>query len=156
MGLTITRSSAILAEWKAKIWESSTIKSITESIVYHDITEDTHKELSSIRHNQEINFFFFRVRRSMTPQMGGKYRVFFFADVVYTKYADPDGDTYVEVIDALETVQELVITDLGEQWGGLVGTSYPQEGPPVINPITIGDERAFKGEFSFEAYICIT
>ena len=152
--MPFTTSETIRAKWRTDIWEHSTIEALTTSILEQELTEVTHKEISRLRFATKINFFSFVIRRGIETLMGGKYRLRFYVDISYTKWADPDGTNYNDVIDGIEAVQELVISELGSTWDGLVATSEPQEGPPEVSVVTIGEESAFKADFSYSGFIC--
>jgi hypothetical protein len=149
-----TSSETIRAKWRTKIWQHADILAVTTSILEQEITEVTHKEISRLRFATKINFFSFRVRRGIETLMAGKYRLRFFVDISYTKWADPDGANYNDVIDGIETVQDLVMSELGGTWDGLIASSEPQDGAPEVSVVTIGDEAAFKADFSYSGFIC--
>lgn len=154
MAITLTRSADLVEVWRVNVFESAAIQAITERTIYHDITEETHKEVANLRHNQKINFFAFSIKRAINPLMGGKFRLFYFAEVNYTVWADPRGANYVACIDAIETLQETVIDSLGGNWLGNVASYSEQEGPPEVSVSTIADEKVFTARYNYEAFIC--
>lgn len=147
-------SSEIRDVWKEKVFRNSEILSLTDVLIEHDIVESSHKEISSLRYETKINFFGFRVRRALEVLTMGKYRLLFFVDVSYTKWADPDGRNYNEVLDGIEKLQEVALTELGSTWNGLLASAQPQETPPSISVITIGKESAFKADYNYSGFIC--
>lgn len=147
-------SSAIQEVWKEKVFCNSEILSLTNVLIEHEIVEDSHKEISSLRYETKINFFGFRVLRALEVLNMGKYRLRFFVDVSYTKWADPEGHNYNDVRDGIEKIQEVVFTELGSTWNGLLASAQPQETPPSISVITIGKESAFKADYSYSGFIC--
>lgn len=144
----------IRAKWREKIWNHASILAITDKVLEQDLTEVTHKELAKLRFNQRINFFSFRVLQSLEQLLMGKYRLRFSVELSYTRYADPDGANYNLVCDTIATLQLLALTELGSTWGGLVANGEPQEGPPSVSVIMIGEEPAFKADFNYSAFIC--
>jgi hypothetical protein len=154
MGVSLVRSSSIVDLWRTNIFESDAIKAITHKTIYHDITQETLKEVANLRHNQKINFFAFTVRRAIEPLMGEKFRLYYFAQCNYTIWADPDGANWVSCIDAIETLQEQVINVLGGNWLGNVASYEEQQGPPDVAVGTIAEERVFSARYNYQAFIC--
>lgn len=154
--MALTSSETIRQAWRTAVWAHASILALTDVIIEHDISEDSHHELSSLRFEQKINFFAFRVRRGVQNLMGQENRLLYFVDISYTRWADPDGDNYNAVLDGIEVVQELVISELGTTWSGTVGGSEPQSGPPNISVSTIGEERIFKADFNYSGFICVS
>lgn len=153
--MALVGSESVRAAWRTAIWEHADILALTDKIIEHDISEESHHELASLRFEQKINFFAFRVRRSVENLMGEKNRLLFLVDISYTRWADPDGANYNEVLNGIETVQDLVISELGSNWGGVVGGSEPQTGPPSIVVSTIGEDRVFRADFNYSGFICV-
>lgn len=153
--MALVSSESVRQAWRTAIWEHADILALTDKIIEHDISEESHHELASLRFEQKINFFAFRVRRSVENLMGEKNRLLFLVDISYTRWADPDGANYNEVLNGIETVQDLVISELGSNWGGVVGGSEPQAGPPSIVVSTIGEDRVFRADFNYSGFICV-
>jgi hypothetical protein len=156
VAVQITRSKDILSVWQNKIFDHPDIKAITERVLYHDASFDSHLEVSSIRYQQEINFFAFSVSRAPTTLIGGSYRAVFEARTTYTILADPRGQNYIKAIDAIESLQEIVISEIGESWDGLInGMSLPQTPSfPVVTNII--DEPVFQIQYNVQGFICQT
>lgn len=151
--MNFVSSETIREVWRSHVWANPVITDYTEVIVEHDLSEEFHQEVAKIRHNQQINFFAFRVRRSFLPLLHEKIRLLFFINVSYTRWADPQGRNYNIVLDGIETMQELVVTELGSTWGGVVHAWSPQEGPPVIQVGRIADDVIYRADFNFEALV---
>ena len=139
--------------WREKVWNHAQIAAITQIVIERDLGEDTHKEISSIRYKQEINFFGFRVRRRIETLIGRKRRFWYLVDVSYTRWADPRGINYNTTLDAIELVADLVQSQLGSSWNGTVEDYQPQAGVPNILVTSIGDEKVYRAEYSFEGII---
>ena len=140
--------------WRDNIFSHATMQAITPVLIEQDLTENTHKEVSKLRHQGKINFFAMRVSSSLETLMGGKYRVRFFVDISYNKWADPDGTNYNDVISAIEALQLLYITELGSNWGGLVAYGEPQQGQPSVTVSQILTEPVFRADYNFSGYLC--
>ena len=153
--MALTTSETVREAWRTAIWTHADILALTDKVIEHDISEESHHELASLRFEQKINFFAFRVRRAVESLMGERNRLLFLIDISYTRWADPDGANYNAVLDGIETVQGLVISELGSNWGGVVGGSEPQSGPPSIVVSTIGEDRVFRADFNYSGFICV-
>jgi hypothetical protein len=140
--------------WRDEVFANASITAITTKVIEQDITEATHKEVSRLRHDNKINFFAFRVSRSIEPLLMGKYRLRFFVDLSYTVFADPSGANYNAALDAIETLQDVYLAQLGSTWGGLVAYGEPQPTEPAVSVISILNEPCFKADYNFQAFIC--
>jgi len=139
--------------WRDKIWTHSQVRALTEKVLEHDLSEDSHKEISQTRHNQKINFFGFRVRRRIQTLLNRKLRYYYVVDISYTRWADPDGTNYNAVLDGIELVVDLVRSELGSTWNGQVEDSVPQATVPNITVVSLGEEKVYRAEFTFEGII---
>lgn len=155
MAFSVTRSTQIRDEWKRAVFEDPKIQAISPIVLYHDITEDSHLETSSIRWRQQIDFWMFSCARSpYAVGVGGGYRVGYEVRIAYTKKADPRGIAWFECIDAIETLQEVIINELGSQWGGLVGGSTLPQEPSFPSVTNIVDEPVFTIQYNMQGEIC--
>lgn len=152
--MSLTRSSAVRAQWRSNVFSNSTITDISPVYIEHDLGSESMHEVAKLRHEQKINFWAFKVSRSIEPLLGGEYRVRFFVEVTYTKWADPSGAAYNAVLDAIEVMNEVVIAQLGSTWGSTVAEGVPQETPPTVSLVDIKGESAFSAQFNYEGFIC--
>jgi hypothetical protein len=156
VAISITRSKDIVDVWKTSVFEHPDIQSITQKVLYHDASFDSHLEVSSIRYQQQINFFAFSVSRAPITLIGGSYRAIFTARTTYTILADPRGQNYLKAIDAIEALQEVIISEIGESWGGLInGMDLPTE-PSFPQVTNIIDEPVFQIQYNVQGFICQT
>ncbi len=128
----MSSSAAVRAAWNTAIWTHATVTAITTSIYAYDIIQDldSKKEVSRLYYNQKINFFMYQVVRSRTtPELrGGTSNIEHYAYEVLVSYAlerdlaetTTSSAHYNTVIDRLETVDGLVLSQLGKTWGNTV------------------------------------
>lgn len=90
----------------------------------------------------------------MTLGGGDAHRVNYAIRIAYTKRADPRGQAWFECIDAIETLQDVIINELGSQWGGLVGGSTLPQEPPQPTITNIIDEPVFTIQYNLQGEIC--
>lgn len=153
--MALTRSEAIRAAWRSAVWSHADILDITDVVIEHDLAEDSWNELTKLRYNQEINFFAFRVSRAIVYLMGSKISLLFSVNISYVREVDTEGANYNACLDAIEVLQELVLSELGSTWGSTVGTGYPQQTPPNISVSSVGEERVFKADFNYTGQITL-
>lgn len=154
--MALTTQEQVRQAWRDHVWSSAAVKAFSPIVIEHDVTEEYHKEIASVRWQQKVNFFGFRVRRSIEPQLNEQYRLRFFIDVSYTRWADPSGANYNLVLDGIEAVQTAYVEDLGSRWQGVVGGSSPQDGFANIFVTSLGDDVVYRAEYSFEGLVCIS
>lgn len=154
--MSLTRSEIIRAVWRTNVWANSTIRALTDKLIESDIGEASLHEVARLRYETKINFFAFRCTRSIEPQIGGKYRLFFSVDITYTKWADPDGANYNSVLDGIEILQEIVISQLGSNWAGTVASYEAQAGPAEVRTITIDNDVCYSADYSYTGMVCIS
>jgi hypothetical protein len=152
--MALTTPEDIRVKWRTSIWNHASILAITDKVLEQDLTEETHKELSRLRYDQKINFFAFRVLQMTEQLLMGKYRLRFQVEISYTRWANPSGSNYNLVADTMALVQNLVLSELGSTWDGLVANAEPQNSFPNVSVVTVGDEPAFRAEYSYTAFIC--
>jgi len=155
--MALTRSETIREAWRTAIWDHADIQDITEVLIEHDISEDSFHELARLRSTttRDVNFFAFRVSRGIQYMINNKISLLFSINISYVRRADPDGLNYNLALDAIETLQELVVSELGTTWSSTVGGSMPQNEPPSIAVTTIGEERVFKADYNYQGFITL-
>lgn len=154
MALTVVRSKEIRDTWEHYVFKNSAITNISPVVIYHDITEDSHKENSYIRHNQKTNFWAFDISRAPVESTLGGFRVQYLARCSYTKWADPRGQAYFDCIDAIETLQEVIVSELGNDWKEKVNGSELPLQPSFPEIQTINNEQVFTIRYNVTGLIC--
>lgn len=115
----MSSSSDIRDAWKTAIFDHDTIQSYTHSIYNYDVTETSRKERAKFQHDSEINFITYLVRRERdTEQVANatKSLLNHIVEVAYYMRADTDGDNYNTLVDRMQTLDGLVVTELGTSW----------------------------------------
>lgn len=155
--MALTRSETIREAWRTAVWNHADIQDITEVLIEHDISEDSFHELARLRSatTRDVNFFAFRVSRGIQYMINNKISLLFSINISYVRRADPDGLNYNSALDAIEVLQELVVSELGTTWSSTVGGSMPQVEPPSISVTTIGEERVFKADYNYQGFITL-
>lgn len=139
--------------WREAVWAHAEIQAFSGAVLEHDITEETHKEIARCRWLQKVNFFGFRVRRRVETLINRGLRYHYLVDCSYTRWADPDGVNYNLVLDGIEKLADIVQSELGSTWNGQVEDYAAQNTVPAIQVSTLGDEKVYRAEYSFEGII---
>lgn len=114
-------SSTIRSAWNTAVWSHATIQAMTTSIYNYDITQQSSKETDKFFFSQEINFFTYITTRRQVPTGGGlganKQRMYEHDVLVrYYRQYDTTGSNFNAVIDNLESLENIVRTQLGTKW----------------------------------------
>jgi len=150
----LTTSAAIEAAWVTSIWNNATILAITNQAHPFEINDQSEYELSLLAYGSRINFFEYLVTRATQYPIitgGSGTNQIFTVDVRYTLEHQADGSSYTDVRDTLETLIDLVNTDLSYTWGGTIDFYKTQEGPPQITQTAILERKVIRGQYSFTA-----
>lgn len=130
----MTTAAQIRSAWETYVFQNSDISAITSKYYKTEVTQESEAEVALGYNDSQINFFEFVVtpQQSEVNQISGSANSrlqTFLVEVRYTKYAEPNGTAFNDVIDALETLIDTVRTSLGATWQGLVDF--------VQNPISV-------------------
>lgn len=137
----MTTSAEIRQAWKTYVFEHADILAITSKAYPYEVTEESEKEVSDAYEESKVNFFEYVVTltESNANQIGGNINTreqTFLVEVRYTKAAGTDGAAFNDIIDALETLQDVAREDLGATWQGLIDYN--------ISPVTVEAPQAAK------------
>lgn len=142
----------VRAAWDAAILENSTILAITDKVYDYDVNPESTVEFAALRYNQRINFLTIVIQRATKNLIMGQSLRQFEAKVKYTKQLSIDGETWKDVADCIETIQDLVQSSLGPTWGDTVNYYRNQDGGPNITQGRVENLPVWIGEYSFIGY----
>lgn len=152
----MSTSAQVQTAWNNAIWTDAAILEITDKVYGFDITTVSEKETGRLNFNSEVNYFQYLIKRSAEIQGTQQLLYTFTVDVSYTRFHDVDGDNWIAVRDAFETLIDLVRSDLGVSWTQTVDFWRPQEGPVEISQIDFEGEPAWRGTYRFTGYQTIS
>lgn len=135
--------------WNTSIWSNATIQAITSKIYNYDVTKQSSKEVSKFYLNQEVNFITYLVSRAQRLRIMQQIEQQFIVDIRYYLVADTEGVNYNALLDAFETIDSLVISQLGTTWGGSVDYYELQSEPVAITEIQIENVSVWAGQYKY-------
>jgi hypothetical protein len=134
--------SDIRTAWEDNIFEHATVQAWTPNYFMYDVTKEFEKEVSLFNHEGEINFFVCLVNRFREEGKSGRASFTYPVIVKYHLEVDPDGLNYNYVLDRLETLDSLVISQLTRTWDGTIDFYRSQSEPISITSETV-DGRTY-------------
>lgn len=147
-------SQGVRTAWKAAIWDNKAVKAMTNKAFLHDVSVDSAFNVAELYYGAPgkyptINFFLCLVTRRHEPQIMGNTRYTFEVVVqYYLQQEENSSSTYNTLVDRLETVDDLVRTELTGTWNDTV--DYYNGGVPEgISVVTIDNKACWKGGFRY-------
>lgn len=144
--------SDVRSLWDSNIWQHLTILALTDRIYNRDLSTEALTQDAALRYGQNVNFFNYITRRYVEAQMGGTYVYRFLIDVFYTHEDKAGIDAYNKVLDALETVESLVRSEMGSRWDSLMDDYQLQQAPIDISQIDINNVICWRGHQIYTAF----
>jgi hypothetical protein len=148
----MTTAALVRAAWNTAVWSNISAQNITPNIYNYDITLDSTKEISKLRYNQEINFITYITTRAQTIRMMSQVEQRVIVEIRYYLEADIEGLNFNEAVTAFETIDGLVINQLGTSWSSTVDYYEIQEGPPAISRISIENLPVWLGVYRYTGF----
>lgn len=146
-------SSDLEVKWETYVFEQADVQAFSEKFYFFDVIEASETEVSRLLFDREINFFQCLIVRAHRQLTTSCVQYDYTVQVSYyrTKSEDPTGANWSAVRDALEQVFDTAYNVLESNMQGTVDYWEPQEGPPSIDSISIGDESVWRGIYIFNA-----
>jgi hypothetical protein len=151
----MSTSSEVRAAWETKIWQNKTVTAITPRIFMYDVSVDSSFNMAELYFGAPgkypiINFFLCLVRRQHQPLIMGNTRYTFEVRVdYYLQQEENSSSTYNTLADRLETVDDLVRTELTGNWDNTVDF-YNGGVPQEISVVTIDNKACWRGGFTYQ------
>lgn len=149
-----TLSSEIRDIWNERIWKNDALKLMTSQIFLYDINNDSQFNVANLYYAEPfqpptINFFLCLVAREQRPLIMGNIRYTFRVRVeYYLQHEEVSSSTYNTLIDRLETIDDLVRTELTGTWGNTV--DFYDGGTALdISVVSIDNKACWKGGFVY-------
>lgn len=150
----MSTSEVVRAAWQDKIWQHKDVRAMTSRTFLYDVSVDSAFDVANLYYGAPgkyptINFFLCLVRRQHEPQIMGNTRYTFQVQVqYYLQQEENSSSTYNILADRLETVDDLIRTELTGTWDNTV--DYYNGGVPNdISVVTIDNKACWKGGFTY-------
>lgn len=147
-------SADVRAAWKSKIFDKAAVQAFTKRSYFYDVSVDSAFDMAELYYGTpdkvpSINFFLCLVTRQQQPQIMGNTRYTFEVRVeYYLQQEEVSSDTYTTLVDRLETVDDLVRTQLTGDWDGTV--DFYDGGTPLgITAVTVDNKSCWRGGFVY-------
>lgn len=144
--------AAVRSAWQTYVFDQTSIQTITDKTLNYDVVLASTKEIADIRFEQEINAFVYLVNKNVTRRMMGQITEEFIVTVKYYREADPKGQNYNTVIDAQETVYDVVLTTLGPTWQNTVDYFLTEDSSIDVSQQTIDGRAVWVSSYRFSGF----
>lgn len=144
-------SALVRAAWQTRLWSHAGVLAVTPKIFLYDIAADAQTRVAELYHQTRVNFFTCVVRRAteVLPQRQARY-TFQVQVAYYLQQADVPGTTFNTVVDRLEAVDALVLSELAGTWGGAVDF-YRGGDPSDVSTVEVDGKQCWTGRMTYTA-----
>ena len=150
--MPIPTSDDIETAWEGAIWQHSDILEMTSNIYPYDVSAESEFDIDKLCLEGEVNFFLAKTSRASEPILTQSTRYTFQVQVeYYLQQTDIAESTYRTLRDRLETLDNLVLTQLGKTWTATVDY-WPGGNPQPIKEVTISGRRCWFGAIVYTAF----
>lgn len=140
----MTLSADIRDAWDAAVWQHV---SIVEPVTVQQLksTGLIDADVDELYYNTRLNFI--QAITTTAQQIGitGSVPKIVTVEISYYVQIIENDQSFLEVIDRLEAIRELVYSELGTDWSGLVDYWQYQESPPDIVDLSIASVQCWRG-----------
>lgn len=149
----MTTSSDVFDTFIDNVFGHASIQAISPQVLSYEVFAESEYETQEIYHEEEINFFECIVTRGISyPLIGGasspEYK--FLVEIRYTREKDALGENASAVRDAIDTLVDVVFSELGHTFGGLVDYATAQEEPATITLEQVSGQDCFRSVTRFQ------
>jgi len=150
----MSSSADVRTAWQEKVWADKAVGAMTSKTFMYDVSVDSAFNMAELYYAAPnkyptINFFLCLVRRRHEPLIMGNTRYTFQVTVqYYLQQEESSSNTYNTLVDRLETVDNLVRSNLGGSWDGTVDF-YNGATPQDISVVTIDNKACWRGGFVY-------
>ncbi len=147
-------SQDVIDAWSAGVFEDDTVQAFTPKIYDYDIVTVPENEfiIDLMTNESLIDFFQYLVVRDTTLLMSQQKRYDYQVVVsCFMQITDVENNPYNTVVNRLEVIDSLVLTNLGPKWSNTV-SGY--QGGIVTYPSVkrIGGKLAWQGSMTYKAF----
>ena len=149
--MTAVTSAQVRDAWQAAVWAHPDVLAITPRIFLFDIAPDGQGQVAQLYHQTRVNFFTCVVRRATEVLAFRQARYTVQVQVAYyLQQTDVPGTTFNTVVDRLEAVDALVLSQLGVTWAGTVDV-YQGGSPSDVTETLVDGKQCWTGRMTYTA-----
>jgi hypothetical protein len=146
--MTAISASTIRTLVNTEIMAHASITAITDRAFDYDPLALTAKNINNLKYDQRINFFSFQVLRSIdldATSLNGNVGYGYSVECLfnYILEANQPQESYNQVIDRIEILDNLIISELGTRWSNNFNIAR-QSNSQLPEEILIDNVRCFK------------
>ena len=145
----MSTTAEVVTAWNDLIWEDTDILAITPNIFNFEFSALSTKEYARLRHEQQVNAFFYTVTRAERLRLMGQREQKFTVAIEYYKAANVAGTNYPDIHEVFETLDTTIRAELSSNWNETVDFYRNQEGPVSITLIEIESRPIYRGNYSY-------
>lgn len=148
----MSTQSQVRSAWNSAIWSNATITAITPNIFNYDVLREYQtsvKEYAALKHVQETNFITYIVSRAQRIRIMGQVEQKFSVEIRVYKEADVEGTNFNAVLDTFETIDSLVVSQLGNTWSSTVDFYSLQESAPEVTKVALDGVPVWLGTYTY-------
>ena len=152
----MSTAAQVRAAWKSRIFDNATIQAMTTKIYDKTMQRDgTTSQLALLKYEQDYNWMEYVVQRYPNGGAIGQRRFEYVVTVRMHRELEPNSTNHVAVLDDMETLSGLVITELGATWNSTVDRWLDVASEPSIDEIDVSGKRVVlvAQDFRAEKYI---
>jgi len=148
----MTTTADIKLIWLTDVFHQSEIQAFTDKVLDYDLLLDSESQNRKIRVSKYVNFVIYRVARSPKQyQLAGNRVYKYTVEVTYYHERTPDGKPRDKVERFFETLDEVIDSALGYNWGGNVTRMIPSEDVLEIDEVDLGGTACLAGKAVYAA-----
>jgi len=139
-----TTNSSIRNAWKSLVFKHDDIATITDCIYDRRLDPLSQSELAKMYFNKEINCIEYVVSSTCIPGLCGGFRYVYSIDITITRKADVQGLNFNRVLDTIEKILNLQVTELGTSWNDNIDYYENPANPPIIDYQNVADVPCYR------------
>lgn len=125
------------------MWQHATVLAFTDKIYAYELTEESQREVKSTYFQGKVNYITYVVSRSTQLLIGNRVLHQYPVKISYRLEADKQSENFNTLLTRLETIDTLVVSELGHKWDATVDFYRTQEGPIEVSQGKNADDRPF-------------
>lgn len=153
----MSTAAQIRTAWANNVWNNASITAITTKIYDREMPKDitgaqtTNSQKERLLYSYKYNFIEYVITKHDDGGAIGQRKYSYDVNVLVNRQTDNDGTEHNACIDTLNTIFNVVNTNLGTTWQGTVDRWLPLSGQPQINFYSIENVRIIRARRVFRA-----
>ena len=142
--------ATVRSAWLTNVWQNASVRALTDNIYAYNVTKESEKEVRKFFAEGAVNAIFYTVKKAQQLMLGNQVRQTFTVTISYYLDADPSSDNYNTLLDAFETIDSIVVSNLSSRWGATVDYYTTQTGPVDPSQQDLDGRPVWVGEYVYQ------